>query len=241
MQELQPTMLKRVLILLAVLLVVKVTLSVVLGYRDYLPPNFNSDFLRGRDPYFFGGYQLAFYSHIVAGPTSLVLGLILLSQSFRARFPKWHRRLGKFQIALILFLLVPSGLWMACYAETGVVAAAGFFGLAVITGLCATFGWRSAVQKRFAEHRRWMWRCFLLLCSAVVIRLIGGLTTVTGVGVDWSYPLAAWASWLVPLAMYEFGLVSHARPTPRNDRQQVYSVPSSTALSSPAMEISARR
>ncbi len=211
-------MLNRVLILLAALLVVKVTFSVALGYHDYFPPDFNSDFLRGRESYFFGGYQLAFYSHIVAGPTSLVLGLILVSQSFRARFPNWHRRLGKVEIALILFLLVPSGLWMACYAQTGMVAGAGFFGLALATGLCAAFGWRSAVRRRFADHRRWVWRCFLLLSSAVIVRLIGGLATVTWVGVDWSYPLAAWASWLVPLAIYE---ISRARPRATNSQARV--------------------
>src|SRR5581483_8443533 len=115
---------------------------------------------------------------------------------FRLRFPQWHRTLGKTQILLVLLLLTPSGLWMAYYAETGAIAAVGFSLLAIATGLCALFGWRSAVNRRFAEHRRWMWRCFLLLCSAVVIRLIGGLTLVTGYGGDWSYPLVAWASWL---------------------------------------------
>lgn len=64
-------------------------------------------------------------------------------------------------------------------------------------------GWRAAAGRRFEEHRRWMWRCFLLLCSAVVVRLVGGLATVTGVDADWVYPLTAWASWLAPLAAFE--------------------------------------
>jgi hypothetical protein len=38
----------------AALLIVKVTLSVILGYRDYLPPNFDADFLLGRESYFWG-------------------------------------------------------------------------------------------------------------------------------------------------------------------------------------------
>jgi hypothetical protein len=48
-----------------------------------------------------------------------------------------------------------------------------------------------------------MWRCYLLLCSAVVLRLIGGLATVTGVAAPWFDPLAIWLSWLVPLAAFE--------------------------------------
>jgi hypothetical protein len=112
--------------LLACVLILKVTLSVVLGYRDYLPPDFASDFLRGRQAYFFGPYQWAFYSHIVAGPVTLFLGLILISEQFRTRYRKWHRVLGKTQVLLVVFALVPSGLWMAPYAETGAIAAAGF-------------------------------------------------------------------------------------------------------------------
>ncbi len=203
MHDSRPTKLRSALTLLAGLLILKVTVSVILGYRDYFPPNFASVFLRGRQPYFSGIYGRAFYTHIASGPVALILGMIVISERFRIRFPKWHRWLGKSLIVLVLFLLVPSGLWMAYYAESGAVAAIGFSVLAIITGTCALLGWRSAVKKRFAEHRRWMWRCFLLLCSAVILRLIGGLATVTDVGGTWSYPLAAWASWLVPLAAFE--------------------------------------
>ena len=58
--------LSRVLASLAVLLICKVTLSVVIGYRHYLPPNFDSDFLQGRQAYFWGAYSGAFYMHLVA-------------------------------------------------------------------------------------------------------------------------------------------------------------------------------
>jgi hypothetical protein len=43
----------------------------------------------------------------------------------------------------------------------------------------------------------------LLLCSAVVIRLIGGLATVVGMHAAWFDQLAAWACWIVPLAAFE--------------------------------------
>ncbi len=52
----------------AVLLVCKVTLSVVSGYGRYFPPDFDADFLLGREAYFFGPYRWAFYTHLVAGP-----------------------------------------------------------------------------------------------------------------------------------------------------------------------------
>jgi hypothetical protein len=203
MQKTSSFTLPRVLAILAALLIWKVTLSVVVEYRDYVPPNFESDFLRGREAYFWGAYRWAFYTHLVSGPASLVLGTLLVSDRFRRFAPTWHRRLGRMQAVCVLLLVAPSGLWMARYAATGAIAAAGLGALAIATAACVVFGWRSAVMRRFADHRRWMWRMFILLCSAVVIRMIGGLATVAGFDALWLYPLSTWASWLVPLLVFE--------------------------------------
>lgn len=202
-QKTSSSVMSRVLAIVAVLLVCKVTLSVVLGYREYLPPNFDSDFLRGREAYFWGAYGWAFYAHLVAGPASLLCGTILLSERFRTKAPTWHRRFGRVQVACVLLLLVPSGLWMAWYAETGLIAGVGLAALAIATAVCIVMGWKLAVRRRFADHRRWMWRTYLLLCSAVVIRMIGGLATVAGFDALWLYPVSAWASWLVLLLFFE--------------------------------------
>ncbi len=187
-----PIVPERLLTLLAGLLILKVNASVVSHYHDYLPPNFSSDFLRGREPYFWGVYQWLFYTHILSGPFSLILALILIGERFRARFPRGHRALGRLQVACVLLLVVPSGIGMAYHAAAGPIAAVGLAALAITTATCATLGVRSAVRRRFADHRRWMWRCYLLLCSAVVLRLIGGLTTVSGMAAAWVDPLATW-------------------------------------------------
>ncbi|MBW3596385.1 MAG: DUF2306 domain-containing protein, partial [Planctomycetes bacterium] len=136
-------------------------------------------------------------------PASLILGTILISDRFRKAAPRWHRRLGRVQGVCVLLLVAPSGLWMARYAATGAVAAAGLGSLAIATAACVALGWRAAVRRRFADHRRWMQRTFILLCSAIVIRLIGGLATVTEFDVLWLYPFSTWASWLVPLVIFE--------------------------------------
>ena len=189
--------------LLVFLLIVKVTIGVVLSFGGYLPPQFESGFLNGRGSYFWSGYHLAFYCHIVSGPWSLLLGLLQLSERFRRRHTGWHRKLGRVQVASVLLLVSSSGLAMSFYAETGAVAGVGFGSLAVATALCVLLGWRSAVNRPFAEHRVWMLRCYVLLCSAVVLRLTAGLATVSGVEGAWTYQMSAWTSWLVPLAILE--------------------------------------
>lgn len=198
---------------LAGLLVIKVTASIVLGYGDYFPPDFRSDFLFERKSHFHGLYSAAFYVHLIVGPLTLLLGLLLLSARFRQLAPSWHRRIGRVQLAAILMLLAPSGLVLAPYAFTGAVAAAGLGTLAVATAACAMSGWRAVIRRRFAEHRRWMTRTFLLLCSAVVIRLMGGAATVTGIDDPQWYTVATWTSWSVPLLAFE--LVTRTLAAPR--------------------------
>ena len=199
----QTRWLQQILNLLLCLLIVRVTVSIVSNYRYYLPPDFTFEFLHDRESYFFGSYQWAFYTHIFSSPMTLLLGILLISDRFRIKFPRWHRALGRVQIGLVLCFVVPSGLWMAFHTESGAIASAGFASLASATGLCAALGFRSAIRRRFTDHRRWMWRSYLLLCSAVVLRIMGGIVTVMQLNTEWSYPFAAWASWLLPLMVFE--------------------------------------
>lgn len=188
---------------LAAVLVCVVLAGILRNYPRYLPPDFTSEFLVGREASFFGGYQWAFYSHLAAGPVTLLLGLALMSVALRRRLPAWHRALGRVQVAVVLLALVPSGLVMSAFAATGAVAGLAFATLAVATAACAVLGWRAAVRRRFAVHEAWMTRLFALLCSAVMLRLFAGLALLARFDADWLYPASAWASWLVPLIAHE--------------------------------------
>lgn len=193
----------RLLAIVAAILVVKVVASIVSRYPGYFPPDFTTDFLFGREAHFRGGYRWAFYTHILSGPVALMLGLFLVAEWPRRQFPAWHRWIGRLEVACVLGLVAPSGLWMARYAAAGPVAGLGLAALAVATAICAAMGWMEALRWRYSAHRRWMWRCFLLLASAVVLRMIGGLATVTGWSADWLDPVATWACWVVPLLAFE--------------------------------------
>jgi hypothetical protein len=149
------------------LLGARVLLAILVSYGDYFPPDFTSDFLQGRELHFQGLYRGAFYLHLISGPAALLLGSLLLSQQLRLRFPRLHPVLGRLQIAVILLGVTPSGLWMAGYAKSGMIAGWGFGVLAVATGGCAALGWKAAMARQFDAHRRWMVRCFVLLCSAM--------------------------------------------------------------------------
>lgn len=210
--------------------IVRVTIGVLLNYRDYFPPNFQSEFLSGREEYFAGWYCWAFYVHLISGPVSLILATFLISERLRVKYRVWHRYLGRIAIPCILVFVAPSGLWMAFYVDTGPSAVVGFVFLSLLTGLFATMGWRAAIRRRYDEHRRCMWRCFLMLCSAVVLRLIAGTVVASGFEAAWVFPLAAWGSWLLPLLVFELRERLRANPA-RRLLQPVAIVPASDTSS----------
>lgn len=56
----------------------------------------------------------------------------------------------------------------------------------------------------YDQHRRWMVRSYVLICSAVTLRLISGAAGLIGVpSPEGAYIVAAWSSWLLPLVVYE--------------------------------------
>jgi hypothetical protein len=60
----------------------------------------------------------------------------------------------------------------------------------------------------------------LLLCSAVVIRLLGGSATVLRFDAEWVYPASVWASWVLPLVICEAAEGCIAAQKPRHPSQE---------------------
>jgi uncharacterized membrane protein len=196
---------------LAVALILRVLVSILANYSDYFPPNFDSLFLQGREATFTSVYPAAFYVHIFSGPFVLLSGLVLMSEFVRRRYPALHRWLGRVHVVVLMTLVLPSSAVMSLHAFGGWPAGLSFLILSAATAACAVVGVVHARNHRYDPHRRWMTRSYVLICSAVALRLISGAAGLVGVdNPETAYIIAAWASWLVPLAAYE--IVVSVRP-----------------------------
>ena len=190
---------------LAVVLILRVLAVILANYPDYFPPNFNSLFLQGREATFNGAYRAAFYVHILSAPIVLCNGLIQLSETVRRRHGGLHRWLGRVQVVVLLLFVLPSSVVMSGRAFGGWPAGLSFLLLSLATASCAIVGVVHARRRHFDQHRRWMLRCYVLICSAVALRLISGMAGLVGVASpEHAYLFASWSSWLFPLAAYEF-------------------------------------
>jgi uncharacterized membrane protein len=196
-----------------------VLVTILANYPEYFPPNFDSLFLEGREATFTGAYPPAFYVHIFAGPVVLLNGLVLLSDSLRRRYPALHRLLGRVQVGVLLLFVLPTSVVMSRHAFGGWPAGLSFLLLSVATGCCAIAGVVHARARRFDRHRLWMLRCYVLICSAVILRLMSGAAGLAGVpSPEGAYIVAAWSSWLLPLAAFE---IVRRLPAGRPSRNQV--------------------
>jgi uncharacterized membrane protein len=202
---------------LAVALILRVLVTILANYPDYFPPQFDSLFLQGREATFTGAYRPAFYIHIFSGPVVLLGGLILLSEHVRRRHAGVHRMLGRVQVVVLLLFVLPSSVVMSRHAFGGRAAGLSFLALSAATAICAIAGVVYARRHRYAQHRRWMLRCYVLICSAVALRLISGAAGLVGVpSPEGAYIVAAWSSWLLPLAACE---IAQRWPAHRPSRQ----------------------
>jgi hypothetical protein len=197
-----------------VTLCVRVLIEILAEYRWYFPLDFEqSSFLSGRRSTFIGIYPVAFFAHLVSAPLALLIGALLMISGSRSRFRGLHRSLGKIQILIVLCAVVPSGVVMARQAYAGPIAAAGFLLLAIATGVCAVAAVYCALTRRFRAHQKWATRCFILLVSPLLLRLIGGATIVLQLEPESTYRMSAWISWLAPLAILECWWSRRLRPS----------------------------
>lgn len=122
--------------------------------------------------------QVAFYVHIAFAGVALLLGPLQFVGSWRRRFPRLHRTVGR----VYLVGVGVGALGGLVIASASSVAFLGFFGFGTLAVLWAWTGWRAyrAIRAgRVAEHHAWMIRCFALTYAAVTLRLwVGVLVAV---------------------------------------------------------------
>lgn len=143
--------------------------------------------------------------HIGPAMLALALGPFQMWKRLRRRRPRVHRAIGWTYVAAIMVSSV-GGFALASTAFGGAVSTWGFRLLAVTwlttTALAVTF----AARKNFAAHRRWMIRSYAVTTAAITLRLLLPIAPIMGFEFVDGYRVAAWACWLVNIAVAELYL-----------------------------------
>ncbi len=149
-------------------------------------------------------YLWFFYTHVY---TSIFVMLTGFSAVLRKNFglKNFHRNAGKIYILLILFLAAPSGIYMGIFANGGFLSKISFVILGCLWWLTTFRAYQFARQKKFKEHKQWMWRSFALTISAITLRIwkviIVYLFHPNPMDV---YQIIAWLGWIPNILLIEY-------------------------------------
>lgn len=171
--------------------------------QHFFPYTNPSTFLKPKQAFFFI-YLPALYTHIFTSGLILGIGLLGFSQWIRTQHLKWHQRLGKVYVGLILALSAPSALIMAIYAQGGLSIKSCFILLSILWWWFTWQAWTTILKKNILAHQSFMLRSYALTLSAVTLRWYSFLL---GYFFNWynleSYLWIAWLSWVPNLIVAE--------------------------------------
>ncbi len=143
--------------------------------------------------------------HVLGAVTALFVAPFQFQPGLRARAPGFHRWTGRVY-AIGCLLGGAAGLMLALGSSAGPLATLGFGGLAIAWLVTTSLGWRTALQRRFDQHRAWMIRSFALTFAAVTLRLYLPLIPLTGVEFVDGYRAISFLCWVPNLVVAELYL-----------------------------------
>lgn len=148
---------------------------------------------------------LTFYAHITLAPLALFLMPFQFWNGLRVRRPAVHRVIGRIYVLSILGAGL-SSIHVAMGTQAGILAAWGFGLLGVAWVLVTLKAVHLAMQRKIAQHRRWMIRSAALTFAAVTLRIYTPLVFAFGLPFEPFYVLISWACWVPNLLVVEYFL-----------------------------------
>ena len=112
-------------------------------------------------------------AHLLFAALITTAGTLQLMPSVRARFPRFHRWVGRGYMIAALIMAV-SGLYLVLSGRRLVGDLSQHLAIdlnAVLIILCAAMAWRLAVKRDFAAHRAWALRLFLVVNGVWFFRI----------------------------------------------------------------------
>jgi len=177
-----------------------------------LPYFFNFSFEQFQDYYWPNRWWLI--GHLLGGITALIIGPFQFSTSFRNRYLKIHRTLGKiFIIAIIIGAFCAIYMSFTVAPQVNVSWSISLFVLALVWLVSVLMAYRMIRLKRIPQHREWMIRTYVITFAFVLFRFINESSMARSLMETFEErgPTAIWLSWAVPLFITEVILQWHKK------------------------------
>jgi len=150
-------------------------------------------------------HRIALGFHASFAGVALILGPFQIVEGFRIRWRSLHRTLGYIYVVAVAVSAL-AALVMAPQSNFGPIASSGFFILAILWLITTGFALKTAIQRRFQDHRRWMLRSYALTAAAITLRILVPAAAIMRLPAGPSYRAIAWLCWLINLGIVEIYL-----------------------------------
>ncbi|WP_196443153.1 DUF2306 domain-containing protein [Planomonospora sp. ID67723] len=186
-----------------------------------LPPYLSLDpsLSRVPPPEGFAAYHPLLVAHILFGAVAMITCCLQIWPWFRQRHPAVHRLAGRVYVLGGVLPAGALGLVIGAFSPFGPMARVSNVILAALWLAFTVAGFRTARQRRFTDHRRWMIRSFALTMSIITNRIWGAIAAIilvpqldTAFGgsetalVQAIAGLATWLGWTTSLLLAEWWL-----------------------------------
>ena len=164
-------------------------------------------------------WRAAIAVHAAAGIVCLLSCLLQFFRPMTRRAPKLRQRLGQAYVHSVLWVLCPTGFYMAFFAKGGLPGVVGFVLLGVAAFWTTWRGWIAMRRGRTREHVIWMIRSFAMVTTAITFRIYNIALYELGMSLDTGYQAALGLSLAGNAAAAEwilFRMQSHANSKPQN-------------------------
>jgi uncharacterized membrane protein len=127
----------------------------------------------------------------------------LLFGRIEMKFPKTHRFLGKSSFLMTLTIFIPTGYILSIFNTSGNIASVLFLVLTSLSLIAVINGWKRIKMKDILSHQKYMERFYILLTSAIWLRINMFITTNITELNQANYVLCVILSWIPQLFLYE--------------------------------------
>lgn len=144
--------------------------------------------------------------HLIGGMTALLIGPFQFSSSFRNRYLKFHRTLGKIYIvAIIIGSLCAIYMSFTVAKQVNIAWCIALFFLAIPWLISVLIAYRMILLKRIPQHKEWMIRSYVITFAFVLFRYIdeSSLASTLMPTFEERGPTVIWISWAIPLLITE--------------------------------------
>ena len=117
-------------------------------------------------------WNIAFYLHLPAGIACLALPWVGFARKLAPIAKTLHASAGKAYVRLTLFIVCPTGMYLALYAKGGMLTASGFLLQGLLLGWHTTLAARAAASGDYKSHVQQMIRSYSVALVVLTFRVL---------------------------------------------------------------------